>query len=353
MAMAVKEEAGAMRRSLSVAVAFLCAVVLSSCALLPFGHGGGVFDDSLQQADARMEQIGAALNAHDAAALKAMYSTRALEQAPDLDARLDSLLSTFPNGGVTWKLESGGSGGTNEYGQKTVTLSASYKVFADGKEYSLFFVDFTRNDAIDPDNVGLYALGVIPWADDLYSVPTDAFIYWLSSIKYDESNEEGYPGVYAEYDNSHLSLLRLPGILEELNSGDSVGLADRFTEYARTQYLTEPDEGVTALFALFPKMDVVAEDQQDPPVVREKTDPDQEQLLLVSTYQVSASGGDYWLVCADFRKNTVDPRNLGIYAIGAAHRTASGDSAAEQALFAWADTFDVDGSVPPGIFISK
>ena len=334
-------------------VALFCAVVLSSCALLPFGHGGGVFDDSLQRVDARMEQIGAALNAHDAAALKAMYSTRALEQATDLDERLDDLLSLFPNGDVTWKLESWGSEGTNDYGQKTEMLSAFYKVSADGKDYSLFFADFTRNDAIDPDNVGIYALGVTPWADDLDSVPMDAFLYWTSTITYDESNEEGYPGVYVEYDNSHLSLLRLPGILEELNSGDSVGLEHRFTEYARTQYATEIDDGIAELFALFPEMDVVAQDQQDPPVAREKTDTDQEQLLLLSTYRVSASGGEYWLFCADFRKNTVDPGNLGIYAIGAAPRTASGDSAAEQALFAWADTFDVDPSTPPGIFVPR
>ena len=232
-------------------------------------------------------------------------------------------------------------------------LDAFYKVSAGGKDYSLGFEDFTRNDAIDPDNVGLYALGVIPWAYEVDSVPMDAFIHWFSTIKYDESDPEGYPGVYVEYDNSHLSLLRLPAILEDLNYGDYVGLADRFNEYARTQYLTEPDEGITALFALFPSMDVVARDEQDPPVVREKTDPGLEQLMLVSTYQVSASGGDYWLVCADFRKDTRDPRNLGIYAIGAARRTASGDSAAELALFAWADTLDLDSSTPPGVFVPR
>lgn len=341
-----------MKKLLSVVVALVCAVALSSCALLPFGHGGGVFDDSLQVVDARMEQIGAALIAQDAAALKAMYSKRALEEAPDLDNRLDDLLSLFPKGHITWSLESWGSDGTNDYGQKTEMLTAFYKVSAGGKDYSLGFMDFTRNDVLDPDNVGLYALGVVPWAYELDSVPTDAFLYWAGSIEYDESDPEGYPGVYAEYDNSHLSLLRLHGLLEELNSGDYVGLADRFTEYARTEYALELDDGIK-LLALFPEMDVVADDQQDPPVVREKTDTGQEQLLLLSTYRISGSGGEYWLFCADFRKNTVDPANLGIYALGVAPRTASGDSAAEQALFAWADQFDVDTSVPPGFFLPE
>jgi hypothetical protein len=53
------------------------------------------------------------------------------------------------------------------------------------------------------------------------------------------------------------------------------------------------------------------------------------------------------------RENSADPTNSGIYAIGLAPRTTSENSAAEKAFFAWADTFDVDASVPPGIFISQ
>jgi hypothetical protein len=56
---------------------------------------------------------------------------------------------------------------------------------------------------------------------------------------------------------------------------------------------------------------------------------------------------------AYFIENTVEPTNQGFYAIGVAPWTESGDSPAEKALFAWADTFDVDASVPPGIFISQ
>jgi hypothetical protein len=68
---------------------------------------------------------------------------------------------------------------------------------------------------------------------------------------------------------------------------------------------------------------------------------------------VSSGGVDYRLFCADFRENAADHSNLGIYAIGVAPWTDSGDSAAEKALSAWADAFDVDASVPPGIFISQ
>jgi hypothetical protein len=55
---------------------------------------------------------------------------------------------------------------------------------------------------------------------------------------------------------------------------------------------------------------------------------------------------------AYYPENAIDPTNLGIYAIGVAPRTESGESAAEKALFAWIDTFDVDAKVPPAVFIA-
>jgi hypothetical protein len=64
-----------MIKFLSGVVALLCAVALSSCSLL------APFVDEEGQVDGRMEQIAAAINSHDAAALKAMFSQRALEDA--------------------------------------------------------------------------------------------------------------------------------------------------------------------------------------------------------------------------------------------------------------------------------
>jgi hypothetical protein len=342
---------GSMKKVLSVLVAFVCAVVLSSCSLVPSGF---LFDTSDQRADARMTEIAAALNSHDAVALKAMFSKRARAQATDLDAGLDYLLSFFPNGGVTWKRHGVNSEGIGGYGKKTTMLSGFYILSADGKDYWLYFADFTVNDAIDPENVGIYGLGVTPWTDDIYSGPADAFWYWASKIHYDESDPDGYPGVYVGYDNSELSLHRLPEIVEELNTQDHLGLEERFTAYAQAEHGAELKDGIDKLYALLPGDEVAwQKDQQAAPIAREKTDSGGTTLLLLSTYRVSSGGVDYRLFCADFRENAADHSNLGIYAIGVAPWTDSGDSAAEKALSAWADAFDVDASVPPGIFISQ
>jgi hypothetical protein len=120
-----------MRRLLLAVVALACAVVLSSCSIL---SGGSlvILANDRELANARMEQIADALNDQDAAALKAMFSPYALEQAVDIDERLDYLLSFFPNGGVTWEYDVVGGDSTRSDGKWTELLPAYYTVSADG-----------------------------------------------------------------------------------------------------------------------------------------------------------------------------------------------------------------------------
>jgi hypothetical protein len=339
------------RKVLSVLVAFVCAVALSSCSLVPSGF---LFDTSDQRADARMTEIAAALNSHDAAELKAMFSPRALEKATDIDARLANLLSIFPTGGLTWTEDASASEGSQAYG--TELMKAYYRVSADGVDYSLFFADFTVNE-IDPDSVGIYALGVAAWADDRRSGPSEPFFSWAASMTIDESDEEGYPGVYIPPTISQLAVQKVNLILGCLNdeSKDADWLRGRFSEYVQVEHPTGIDDThMDALFAFFPLGDVVLqEDSQIAPVVRETTEKGEKQSLLLSTHRVSSGGVNFWLSFAYFTENTLSPDNVGFYAIGVAPRTDSGDSAAEKELFAWADTFDVDASVPPGIFIPQ
>jgi hypothetical protein len=86
-----------MRTMRLVLGALASALGLAACSLLPSGPSV-IHDDVLQRCDARMEQIAEALNNRDAAALKAMFSAQALEQATDIDDRLEYLLSFFPPG---------------------------------------------------------------------------------------------------------------------------------------------------------------------------------------------------------------------------------------------------------------
>ena len=203
-----------MRGIRSGVVALVCVVLLSSCALVPFGppdasetpepseSADALYVDPGQKMTDRMQQIVAAVNDHDAPALKAMFSTPALERAPDIDAGLDYLLSLFPDGGLTsnWWV---GPAAERQYKDEKLTelLLVEYNVSAGGQDYSLFFADFTVNEVIDPNNVGLYALGITPWPEDHHSWIVESpsrepFFIWAESIHADGSDENGYPGVY-------------------------------------------------------------------------------------------------------------------------------------------------------------
>jgi hypothetical protein len=177
-------------------VALLSAALLSSCSLWPVGPGGDIYDDDYQQADARMEQIAAAVNSQDADGLKGMFSTRSLDEATGFDEGLAYFLSFFPDGGLTWERDSVGADGAQEDGKRTELLRAYYKVSADGADYWFYFADFTVNEVIDPENVGLYALGVTPWTEDRYSGPSEPFFYWAGGIQIENDGPNGYPGIY-------------------------------------------------------------------------------------------------------------------------------------------------------------
>jgi len=192
-----------MRQLRAVVVAFLCAVLLASCTAAPSKSPETLYVDSGQKTIDRMQQIAHAVNHHDAAALKAMFSPRALDQAMDIDAGLNYFLSLFPNG-LTWKSWNGPAA-EREYkdGKLTEVLLEEFKAVSGGHEYSVFLAEFTVNDVIDPDNVGLYALGAMPWPKDHDSWLRDqpsgagvAYYTWARSIHADESDPVGHPGIY-------------------------------------------------------------------------------------------------------------------------------------------------------------
>lgn len=145
-----------------------------------------------------MGHIADAVRSHDAAALKKLFSPRAREKAADLDRGLSYFLATFPSGKITWKSVVTDSSDYTKLSRKTEELFSLYKISAGGKEYSLFFADFTVNDADDPKNVGLYALGAAPYVANAHSTSgtNNPFYVWTSSFDFDSGVTSGNPGVY-------------------------------------------------------------------------------------------------------------------------------------------------------------
>jgi hypothetical protein len=155
----------------------------------------GVFVPASHKADERMERIAAALSSNDAAALKAMFAEDVLDQTPQIDERLDYLVSLVPNGALTWahdpaEINPIGDFAYVEDGELTERVEGHYRLSVDGDEYWLFFSDTTVNEA-EADDVGLQSLGVADWIGDRTSEmsgPAGEFYAWTHAAR--------YPGVY-------------------------------------------------------------------------------------------------------------------------------------------------------------
>jgi len=123
---------------------------------------------------------------------------RARENAADLDSGADYFLSVFPSGRMTWKSVATNSAYDVKSSKETEELFAAYTVRADGREYSLDFIDFPVNDVDDPKNVGLYALGVAPYTTEHYAADgtKKPFYVWLNSFQFDNKTNPGRAGIY-------------------------------------------------------------------------------------------------------------------------------------------------------------
>jgi hypothetical protein len=147
---------------------------------------------------------------------------------------------------------------------------------------------------------------------------------------------------------------RFVQIMAALNNNDADGLKEVFTEAALTDNATEIDAGVNYLLGLFPDGGITGDPDQVKPVVEQNwIDADHRAILVSSVYFISAAGVDYQLFFADFTTNTIDPRNVGVYALGVGPKTDSLDSDEEELFYDWMTPFDAEPSAPPGIYIPQ
>jgi hypothetical protein len=342
----------AVKRFASVVVALVGVALLASCGFNPLSW---LPRDHSQLSANRMAEIVEAVNSQDAAVLRNMFTEYALaEYSDEIDDGLAYLLSLFPDGDLVWEDPEYRPSYAQSYDERKVTVMVGglYDVSSGGKDYWLYFSYFTVNDQ-DPQNVGIYGIGVAPRTETKSSGPEEVFFSWAGSVS--GLHENDAPGVYIpSYDNIDLSDRMMEKVVEDLTAQDVSGLrVEVFSEYAQTEHAAALDDEIDALYAFVPSGDLTWRLSDEPLVVREKVEDDDEAILLLPVYEVSSGGKDYWLFFADFTVNTIDPDNLGLYAVGVAPRTESGDSPQEQALFAWAETFDVDATTPPGILISQ
>jgi len=186
------------RRVFGAGLALVGIGVLASCSFFP-STPSPFHDDSEQKAGVQMQHIADAVKHHDAAALKKLFSPRAVNEATDLDSGLKYFLSVIPSGKLTWETRGTGLTSDTEGFKQATELYGNYRVSVNGEQYSLHFAYFSVDD-FDPHNVGIYALGVAPRADYGYTASgaRTPFAEWFSQFDISDTTHTatGNPGVY-------------------------------------------------------------------------------------------------------------------------------------------------------------
>jgi hypothetical protein len=142
-------------------------------------------------------------------------------------------------------------------------------------------------------------------------------------------------------------------IVEALNAHDAAALKAKFTRYARTNYSAQIDKGLDSLLSQFPNGDIAWQQDQGGSAVYERDLDGKKTVLLPTFYTVSSGGKDYRFFFADFPENTIDPDNVGIYAIGAVPAADLWLDEPEKQIYTWSSTFNLQASTPPGVLIPE
>ena len=127
-------------------------LLLGSCG------GSGVRVGEVEHKDAVIEQIVSALKDSDKEALTSLFSTKALEEADSFENDVDYLFGLIQSEIDSWgKRDASSSGGSIEYGKKSIMLRYSFDLIKNSETYLFYIIDYYP-DTIDPDNEGVYML---------------------------------------------------------------------------------------------------------------------------------------------------------------------------------------------------
>ena len=112
-----------------------------------------------KMADERAEQILSAIINKDNGALKSLFSKKALNEAEDIDTRIDGLFSFIQGDIGSWERGLVPFDESRKYLKKRILIRFTVEISTDKEKYQLFAVDFIT-DKINPANKGVYMLEI-------------------------------------------------------------------------------------------------------------------------------------------------------------------------------------------------
>lgn len=170
-----------------------CVFLFSSCASI--GEGVNEFVKKFHKTDEvialeTFENVLAAIKDRDKAALKSLFSPKAVREAEDLDNQIEELWDFFQGEVLSYDNWGGpGWNGSFDHFKRQVWLNGTYDVETTEGIYHIATQEFPE-DEFDSDNIGLYSFYII--SEENWS---NGFAYW--------GDGEWLPGVHIEYEYTY------------------------------------------------------------------------------------------------------------------------------------------------------
>lgn len=134
-------------------------------------------DNDTKKANTHLEQVIESIKNKDKDSIKEMFSEKALDEAKDLDERIDYLFTLIEGDIESWEKIGGTVDESNDDGRKTIKSRYRYNVNTEKDQYLFSILEYTKDDN-DPENVGVYCLKIINVKDE-EPIFSDAGIYML------------------------------------------------------------------------------------------------------------------------------------------------------------------------------
>jgi len=141
-------------KATSMLLVLICVLFLGSC-----NENRGIIVSEGVRSDARMDQIISALKDRDSAALKSLFSEKALDETNDIDSEIIRLFDFFQGEIESWEKDGWASSESVRYGKKSLMIRFEFDIKTDIDAYTFFVMDY-NTDTINRSNEGVFMLEV-------------------------------------------------------------------------------------------------------------------------------------------------------------------------------------------------
>ena len=154
-----------MKKIYFLCIFILCIVVMVACSDDDESQVSSVNLSNEQIADSTLETLINSITEKDELSFKEVFSEQVKNEDEDFDIEMDYLFDFFSGEVVSWEKDGGPIvSREKDHEKKVIEIKSWYKVQTSEEKYLVFFLQYVE-DALNPNNIGVYALRIVKEED--------------------------------------------------------------------------------------------------------------------------------------------------------------------------------------------